>query len=266
MRIYIAVLLAALVLPAQAQEAVKPTPELEKAMSRFNGALKVEAWFRGPGNLTGVAARFNGQPMVFFTDPEGRYMLTGAAVEMNSGKNLIAEATTKYFANFGIAAKALSPLPSPEKSSIDKAKLTRFTAIHQGSGKSGKVAYVIFDFGCEYCMSLYHAISKESLTGEIRWVPVALSGDVAATKAALAIGFGKMDAALALEGKQLKDVVLESKEALGRGALAVENNTVLSKDMNIGTTPYFIYEVKENLFVHSGYATADKILEALGVR
>lgn len=251
---------------AHAQETVTPSPSLERAMLKFGGALKVEGWFKGPGNLTGVAAKFNGQPMVFFTDPEGRYMLTGTAVDITNGKNLIAEATARYFANFGMKRGEAAALPVPKKTSIRPEELNGLASVRHGNARTGKVAYVLFDFECEHCMALYHAIAAQKPSGELRWIPVAFSGEAAASKAALALGAGRMDSVVSLEGKSLADSVKKNKAALGRGALLLEKNMQFLQSHNIGSTPRFFYEKSGTFVEHDGFASTDRILEELGVQ
>jgi len=247
-------------------EAVVPPKEAEVALKKLEGVMKIQGWFKGPGNLVGVAARFNGQPMVFFTDPQGRYMLSGAAVDLTTGKNLIAEATAQYFAGEAEGANRSSALPSPTKIGMDKITLENFKGISQGKGVSGKKAYVIFDFACGHCMRLYQSLSKEKINGEIKWVPVTFSGNEATSQAALALGMGKIDSVANLSGKALIDAIVVNKEALGRGALSAENNTRLAQEQKITSTPYFIYERSGVLVGHEGYASLSGLAQALGVQ
>ncbi len=247
-------------------EAVTPPKDAEAAIKKLGPVMKVEGWFKGPGNLLGVAARFNGQPMVFFTDPQGRYMMSGTAIELATGKNLIADGTAQFFAaESGVVSQALA-LPNPSKIGIDKITLDDFKGISQGKAATGKKAYIIFDFACGHCMRLYQELSKEKISGEIKWIPVTFSGELATSKAALALGLGKIEAVAGLSGKALSDAMLANKEALGRGALAAESNTQLAQGQNIGSTPYFIYERSGVLVGHEGYASTSGLAKALGVQ
>jgi hypothetical protein len=258
----------ALILPAAAEaiETMTPPKETVSAMKKLEPHMSVEGWFKGPGNLVGVAARFKGQPMVFFTDPQGKYMVTGTAVDLQSGANMIAEATVKYFAPDIQKVAGSQPFPNPVKSAIGAEELARLQGISQGDKASGNKAYVIFDFGCKYCMKLYETVGKEKISGEIVWLPVTMSGEASTTKAALALGLGKMDTVAKLNGRALTDAVVLNKEALGRGALAAETNTNFVKQHNLGSTPYFFFSKNGVLMEHDGYANADGIIRALGVQ
>lgn len=251
---------------AYAIEVAKPTKDVEQALKKLAPLMTVESYFIGPGNLIGVAARYNGQPLVFFTDPEGQYMVTGAAVELATGRNLIAEAAVRHFAASISTPNPSEPaFPSPKKSAVDAKTLGELHGISQGDGATGKKAYVMFDFGCEHCLRLYESLAKLKLSGEIVWVPITYSGEVATTKAALAVGTKKMDV-MALSGRRLTDAVVLNKEALGRGAIWAEANTNFAKEINVTSTPHFFFFKNGVLMEHEGYANVAGVASALGVQ
>lgn len=251
---------------ADTVETIKPAKEVVVAMKKLEPHLAVLGWFKGPGNLVGVAARFNGEPLVFFTDPQGKYMLSGTAVNLESGNNLIASATVRYFAPEVEKTGSGKPLPNPVKSEITTDTLSKLQGISQGDRTSGYKAYVIFDFGCKYCMKLYESLSKEKVAGEIVWIPVTMSGEASTTKAALALGLGKMDRVVDLSGRALVDAVILNKEALGRGALAAEANSNFVKQHNINSTPYIFFSKNGVLMEHDGYANTAGLASAMGVK
>lgn len=251
---------------AENVETIKPAKEVVVAMSKLQPHLVVLGWFKGPGNLVGVAARFNGEPLVFFTDPQGQYMLSGTAVNLESGSNLIASATVKYFAPEVEKSGSGKPLPNPVKSGITADTLNKLQGLSQGDRTTGSKAYVIFDFGCKYCMKLYESLSKEKVAGEIVWIPVTMSGEASTTKAALALGLGKMDRVVDLSGRALVDAVILNKEALGRGALAAEANSNFVKQHNIHSTPYIFFSKNGVLMEHDGYANTAGLASAMGVK
>lgn len=265
---WIAAVAMVMSLPAIAEtvEAIKPGNEVVAAMKKLEPHMAITGWFKGPGNLVGVAARFNGEPLVFFTDPQGKYMLSGTAVNLENGSNLIAAATVKYFTPEVEKAGSGQPLPSPVKSAITSDTLNKLQGISQGDRTKGDKAYVIFDFGCKYCMKLYESVSKEKIAGEIVWIPVTMTGEASTTKAALALGLGKMDRVVALNGRALVDAVILNKEALGRGALAAEANSNFVKQHNINSTPYIFFSKNGVLMEHDGYANTAGLTSALGVK
>jgi len=251
---------------AETVETVKPSKEVVAALKKLEPHMSVSGWFKGPGNLLGVAARFNGEPLVFFTDPQGKYMLSGTAVNLENGSNLIAAATVKYFAPDVEKAGSSQPLPNPVKSSITSDTLNKLQGLSQGDRTSGAKAYVIFDFGCKYCMKLYESLSKEKIAGEIVWIPVTMTGEASTTKAALALGLGKMERVVNLDGRALVDAVVLNKEALGRGALASEANSNFVKAHNINSTPYIFFSKNGVLMEHDGYANTAGMTSAMGVK
>ncbi len=265
MRRLILLLTFGLHLIAGAVETISPAPELVQAMKKLGPTLQVQSWFKGPGNLTGVAARYNGQPMVFFTDPKAEFMLTGAAVQLASGRNLIADATLHFFSKPTDGGTSALALPNALKSSVSMQSLSTVGYIRQGLARSGRVAHIFFDFGCGHCIALYGAIAREKINGEIRWVPIALSGELATTKAALALGLGRIDSVISLDAKALTSKIASHKEEFGRGALIVERNSSIAQGLNIEATPHFIFERNGALFEQAGFGTAINLLAELGV-
>lgn len=262
-------LLAGVTLSSVSLAGVDPATPPKEVAAKFGLMMKIEGWFKGPGNLLGAAARLNNQPLVFFTDPEGRYMVSGVAIDTMTGKNITMEATAQFFgkeaAGDNKAAQG-SVLPNPAKLNMPKEDLMQLKGITQGNPAAKAKAYIIFDFACSHCMNAYAALSKESLSGQIVWVPVSFSGEVATSKSALAAGLGKMDAVVGLSGKELRAFMLANKTALAKGALIVENNTSLAEKNEITSTPFFIYERNGTWYSHEGYASAQGLANALGVK
>ena len=247
-------------------EVVEPSSAAEASIRKLAPKITIEKWFKGPGNLLGVAARVGEEPLVFFTDPEGAYMISGAVINIHSGENMLAQATTQFFGSKAVASTTASPLPSPETSKLSLNDMKGLKWVSQGKAVSGNVAYIIIDFACGHCVNLYKAISQKPIKGEIRWVPVTLSGEVATTKAALALGTGDIGRYVSIASDDLIADVSSKKKALMTGALAAESNTKLIASINITSTPHFIYQSGTARLEHSGYASTSNILDALGVR
>lgn len=245
---------------------ITPPQKVLAAAQRNKGAITVKGYFQGPGNLIGVASLFAGKPMIFFYDPDGRWMVSGIAIDTATGKNLVAEASSHFFKG-GQNSLSETALPTPTKSSVTAGELADLAFFEEGAAKRKSKAYVFFDFDCVHCGNLYKALrgSVGSITGALRWVPISLSGRPGSeTRAALVLGGIPMDDVFAMKDADLQEAVTRHKAAFAKGALALERNMSFASG-TIKTTPTFFYERGAVMYEHHGFAGTGSLLKELGI-
>jgi thiol:disulfide interchange protein DsbG len=167
-----------------------PPEAVMRRMQEWAGAtgLLVKAYFPGPGNLTGVAAELAlGQGMIYYLSPDGRQMLVGLAVDLDTGTDLSAEAGRKYL---GEAAIPQLAQPSPGAAAMSSQELLRLPSVAQGDPKAGKVLVAFVDLGCGHCHRLYEDVQallpREGVA--VHWIPMSLGSEASTTRAAAALG------------------------------------------------------------------------------
>lgn len=251
---------------AYALEVITPPQETVNAvMKRAPGIGQVVAWFKGPADFYGVAARYLGKPVVFMTDATGRFLASGVFIDTETGKDLIGEATRQFFSS---DFKKLGPAKAlPDAKPFEHVDaLSSFQYISQGRKTTNAVAYVIFDFGCVHCRELHQQIGADEISGELRWVPVGYSGLTGATQAALAIGKSSIAGLWERDSENLRTEIQINKEVLGKGALAVESNTTTAQSVGASATPYFIFKRDGIWMAHAGVANMAGLMTELGLK
>lgn len=284
--------------PAPAIGTVVVPTEKIKALGKvleMTRVMKVREYFQGPGNLIGVAVDFTvtnsdenaPKGLLFFTDPDARYMITGAILDMQSRSNVLGELAMKYFPNdkTGFSTEMLAdmlkvPAGIVEKSAMAKGKSSRTLAeeevtpavlaklpyIHDGPVDAKKVVYGLIDMHCVHCRRAFAESEdiRKALgpNGAIRWVPMSIGGNVSTMAAAYIVG--SENPATALREYLGDDRALEKlragldrpdvKKALAKGSIRGEIVLRLVSNLQIVSTPTFlVHNAKGKLRGVSGY-------------
>ncbi|RMD68839.1 MAG: hypothetical protein D6819_08395 [Gammaproteobacteria bacterium] len=220
------------VVAARAGSAVSfPPSPVRQAMERWEAlGMKVVRYFKGPGNLVGVALTFpNGKGMIVYVDPDGKTLVSGVALDLATGENLTARAARMYL------GEGQKPVPA-----ISAEELGRLGYLQEGSGEA--ILYAFIDPECPHCLALVPRLKALAKAGRavVRWVPVGLLGPSSLTKAAYLLGRKDPEDLLAV--METRDVrpLLKDKEAMGRGGVALEEVMTFAEDHGITEVPYLL--------------------------
>lgn len=220
---------------ATAIDRINPTPGVEHVVKQWtNVGAEVKGYFDGPGNLIGVAIEIMpGKGFIAYFDPSGETMITGMALDMRNERNLTAEADTAFFQ---------TPLPRSGNDIQEMAGdvLQALPAIVEGDPAASKVLYVLFDFQCPHCRQLHQRLQQEIDKGATRvhWIPVAFTGDKAASKAAYALGdIGDTSSLASLFVTDDIAPLLKNPQRIAKGALGLERTMRFARDHHIKSVP-----------------------------
>lgn len=244
----------------------EPGPAVRRVLDRFSAAgFQLDRFFEGPGHLVGVAGRLYNTGMVFYTDREGKTLLIGAAVDLETGLNLTQAAVAAFVPQApdatspnpalasALTAAAAQALAGGNDSSADladtaplpqAADLEKLAFVSQGASSPTRILYALTDFRCGFCRRAFEASEAwlaKNPTTTIRWV---LLGD--AERASLVLGtksYAQLKAAFAPRPTSADALPKltddEAKRMLARGAMALENNLDWAKRHPISGTPTF---------------------------
>ncbi|RMD70268.1 MAG: hypothetical protein D6819_04700, partial [Gammaproteobacteria bacterium] len=212
-----------------------PPPAVEQAIKRWEAVgVKVVRYFDGPGNLVGVALAFpNGKGMIVYVDPQGKTIVSGAAIDLETGENLTAKAARAYL---GEGRKPVSD--------ISPSELERLGYLEEGKGDA--ILYVFIDPACPHCRALVPRVKALAESGEatVRWVPLGLLGPESLTKAAYLLGKGDPGELVSIMDTQ-KNIqeLLRDKEAMGRGGVKLERNMDFAESHGIRSVPTLLLDL-----------------------
>jgi thiol:disulfide interchange protein DsbG len=115
-----------------------PLAVLKSELAKNPQAGKVVKSFPAQGGLTGVVLEVpNGQKMIAYVTPDGRYLIAGAVIDLANGANLTAQAAAKE-----IGAEAF---PNPEQNAQVMYALGRMQGITFGNPQSASYLAVVVD-------------------------------------------------------------------------------------------------------------------------
>ena len=129
--------LAASLLPAL-QAHADPVAYLRAQLAKTPDAGKIVKTFSGPEGLTGVVLVVrNGQKMVAYVTPSGRYLISGAVIDMMTGQNVTLMEANKYIGQ--------DALPNKQKSEATIYKMGQMQSATFGNPQAHAYIGVVFD-------------------------------------------------------------------------------------------------------------------------
>lgn len=172
----IAAILAAAVPGATHAQVGATTPEppelTEEAKSFLEETAEIRETWRVNDHLIGVALEIGPQQgMVVFADASGRYLISGAAIDTQTGNNVAELAMQEHF-----------PEPGPEEMYAEAAG-TNWIATSKGAEAGGPI-YIVADTQCGYCHEVAKTIAESGIQREIRWILVGFLGPKSTNQAA----------------------------------------------------------------------------------
>jgi len=175
-----------------------PPAEVTKAMERFTGkGFKIKKYFPGPIGLVGVvgkvpekiAGKSKSRQIVYFIDPSGRYLFSGALIDMQNNIELSQAAAADY--------QTEHPKENTRKTvkEITASDLESLAFIEQQKPLKGDCFYFLVDQGCPHCrhelQTITELIKDRTMKNVgVRWVPVSLGNPRSTTSASLVLGSG----------------------------------------------------------------------------
>jgi hypothetical protein len=253
---------------------ITPSPAAKRIIDDYSARLhaKVRGWFKGPGELQGVAIMMAQKaPVVMFVDKDGKFLVSGIAMNLQNGKNLMIEATTYYFPQFAAQlakgqAFSVNSLPNAVPLNISDEELAQLHYIETGRGTSPAIAYVFVDMECDHCISVMNAlVQSHEVNGRIRWVPVASENAMSEGKSAYALTKKDLVAAMRASSKDLATEATKNQADFARMAANVVLNKEFANAHQFTARPYFVYRKNGAMVGHAGFAATNGLAKALGV-
>ena len=187
--------------------------------------------------LCEVVVKVGAQPIVFYMDKEGKYLLAGNLISIGDKKNLTRERQQEFM-----------------KVSQDILKeLEKHVNLKFGEGQ--KYIYKITDPDCPFCKRSQPIIEEWAKKNnvEVRYIlfPLPIHPEAFPKSVAMICGKGKVEE---LYGDLSKDFI--SQNQCEEGKKAIEENLKLAEKLGIGGTPTFI---GMNGKIHSGVPTEEDL-------
>lgn len=233
-----------------------PPAKVTKVMERFKKkGFEVKKYFPGPVGLVGIvgevpkkiAGKNGSRQIVYFIDQSGRYLFSGALIDMQENKELSQLAAAEY----------LGEHPDKKRKTakeITAADLESLSFIEQQKSQNGSFLYFFVDQGCPHCRHEFQTVSKLVKEGKlkkigVRWVPVSLGNPKSTTSASLVLGSGagamaEMQKYWSTDKSKIPDIgkVLKgggdvAKKKLTLGVNLIEKNLDVMEKFNITGVP-----------------------------
>lgn len=136
-KIKLSVLIAALLIYAMPVLA-DPTTVLRDELRKTPGSGTLVKTFQGRGGLTGVVMKTpTGEPMIAYVTPNGRYIISGAVIDLATGENITAQDAVREI--------GASAIPNPEQNQKTVYELGRMQGIMFGNARAQAYMAVVFD-------------------------------------------------------------------------------------------------------------------------
>lgn len=264
-----------------AGENFAPPAKVTKIMERFAGkGFKVRKYFPGPIGLIGVvgevpenmAGKNENRQIVYFIDQSGRYLFSGALIDMQENRELSQVAAAGY----------QSEHPDENRKTakqITVSNLESLSFIEQQKSLNGTSLYFFVDQACPHCRHELQTITqliknKKLEKVGVRWVPVSLGNPKSTTSASLVLGSGakamaelqkywSMDKSKIPDiGKVIKEGGEVAKKKLTIGVNLIEKNLDVMEKFNITGVPLgFLVRNGQVKMVFKGYMDEETLLK-----
>ncbi|UTH74245.1 hypothetical protein [Chromobacterium sp. IIBBL 290-4] len=264
-------------LTAQAAKVDVFTPDaawMQRAQILLQG-IKNPKFFRAPGGLIGIAGEMKGQPgqpAVLYTDSNARMIVFGQVIDLESRKNLTADALAMFSpgSDVGKLAGRLSKEMEARSQATDKliadmkrenGDLERRVAIQEvlalpsidvGSGR--RTLSVFVEPQCAACQTAIREINAwvglPQNTGRmrVRWIPFSF-GAPASTQSAAAIFGGGIEALKRLGNGQLST----DKQWAAKGAFKLEQVSRFIEKSAVKSSPLLVFHDGKAVRIFNGY-------------
>jgi len=264
-----------------AGETFAPPAKVTKVMERFKKkGFEVRKYFPGPIGLIGVvgevpksiAGKNKSRQIVYFIDQSGRYLFSGALIDMQKNKELSQMAAAEYQSEHSDKNKKTVK-------QITATDLKSLSFIEQQKSQNDTFLYFFVDQGCPHCRHELQTITKLTKEGKlgkvgVRWVPVSLGNPKSTTSASLILGSGA-DAITELQkywsmdkskipdvGKVIKEGGEVAKKKLTIGVNLIEKNLDAMEKFNITGVPLgFFVRNGQVKMVFKGYMDEETLIK-----
>lgn len=145
-------------LSTQAREFIEETAE-----------IKAKYWL-SEGIFALIVETVDGHGMTLFADSSGRFLMSGAVIDSQTGENVAEEITKRHF-----------PEPGPGEM-YGEAEAMHW--VSTGESGRGDPIYVVADLQCGYCHQMAREIAARGIRREIRWILVGFGGNISMKQAA----------------------------------------------------------------------------------
>lgn len=185
--------------------------------------------FKGPGGLTGFAARAGNRPLALYLTPDGKHVIVGTMLDAE-GNNV-----TKPILDEAI-----------EKPDLQSAwpKLEQSNWVADGADDAPRTIYVFTDPNCPYCHKFHQAARPWVEAGKVqlRHIPVGILKPTSTAKSAAILGADDPSAALAKHEANYRRGGIEPMDDIPAALRRkVASNNILMSSLGIQGTPGLVY-------------------------
>jgi thiol:disulfide interchange protein DsbG len=219
--------------PVEQAATASPDAHLPPALHPvLQAGFKVTRDFPAAGGLTGWVLRApDGEYNVFYSTPDGQYLMAGALVS-GDGENL----TQRYVAQY---------VPKPDLTALWQ-RFEKANIVTSGAQRDPKgVLYVIMDPNCIFCHFLWMALKPYEAAGlQVRWIPVGFLHQDSAGKAAAVLKGGETAFERMQQGfdEATESAGITPVEVTPALQVQLDANLALMRDAAVRGTPGIFYK------------------------
>lgn len=210
-------------LPALAQPWPAPIRSIEAK------GVTIVKQFKGPGGLTGFAARAGDRPLALYLTPDGEHVIIGTMLDAE-GNN--------------VSKPMLDEAIQPPDIQDSWSQLEQSNWVADGKDDAPRKIYVFTDPNCPYCHK-FHEIARpwvEAGKVQLRHIPVGILKPTSTAKAAAILGADDPSAALRRHESNYQRGGIEPMEDIpSELRQKVATNNMLMSSLGIQGTPGLIY-------------------------
>lgn len=201
------------------------------------GGMKIVNKFQAVNNMQGWVLQRGGQSSIFYTTPDGKYMIAGAIFD-ETGKNLTQDYTERFV-----------PKPDYTKLYPQLEKAAYFPEGASGKAVKGTI-YAFMDPNCIFCHLAWKAFQPYEKAGlQVRWIPVGFLKQDSLGKAAALLESADPGAALAkheveFEPQTETGGITPVEHVSDATAKKIADNAALMAAFGLSGTPGIIYKDK----------------------
>ncbi|GAA5132720.1 hypothetical protein GCM10025767_06690 [Thalassotalea piscium] len=230
---------------ASAVDFFSPDEEFKSKVESLvaSNASKIE-YFKADHELVGIGViTKNYRKMVFYTNQNADYIVSGVLIDTNTVENL----TAKYSEDLKIDLSGI------------KDQIGQLHAIEQGNANSEEdEIYAVIDVNCGYCHRLWEEIqsiyaANPDASVKVNWIPVGFLGKDSLNKAESIAGIKDNQAAFELlaQGMDRQSINASQEERLQGKNLLKASDEFMRKNQ-FGGVPLVISKVDGKWDMHTG--------------